>query len=99
MLQEFLSRPSLGRVLIQTLPDEVLELSRPLGIDGRWVFLYDIIEHTRVMLCDVGWLSLSKLDSENTEGPDVNLVGVLLVLLSLDQLWGHPADGSNLTCP
>ena len=99
MLQEFLSGPSLGGVLVQTLLDEVLELCRPLGIDGRRVLLYDIIEHTRVMLSDVGWLSLGKLNSENAEGPDVYLVGVLLVLLGLDQLGCHPADSANLTCP
>ena len=57
----------------------------------------DVKEHTGVVLSNVRRLALSKLDSEDTKRPDIDLVRVLLVLLGFDELWSHPADGTDFT--
>ena len=98
MFEKLLTRPSLGWIFVQAFLYKVLELSRPFGINGRWVFLDDIIEHTSVMLCDIGWLTLCKLDCENTKRPDIYFVRILFVFFGFNQLWCHPADSTYFTC-
>ena len=57
----------------------------------------DVKEDTSVVLSNVGWFTLSELDGEDTQRPDINLVRVLLVFLGFDELWSHPAHGSDFT--
>ena len=95
MIYQHLGAPAALRVLVQALVDEVLELWRPLGWDARGLILNNIEEHSRVVLRDVGWLTLRQFDTKYSQWPHIYLVGVFSS--AFDQLRSHPADSADFT--
>ena len=81
MIDEHLRRPAPLHILIEALVDEVLEIGRPLRLNFRWLILNDVEENSRVVLGDVGRLAHGKLDREDAERPDIDLVVVLAAAL------------------
>ena len=79
MIYEHLCSPAPFHLLFEALVDEVLEIGRPRLFDSRWLFLYDVEEHTRMVLRNVGGLAHGKFQREDAERPDIDLVVVRFV--------------------
>ena len=77
MIDEHLGRPAPLHILFKATVDEVLEVGRPLRLNFRRLILHDVVKNSLLMLLKVRWLTLCKLDSEDTERPDIDLVVVL----------------------
>jgi hypothetical protein len=91
MVQQFLSVCSLFRVFVEATRHEVLKGGGPFTILQPRSFLgYDKVKDLLLRLTNIRGLTVSKLESEDTEAPDVNL-DVILGFTS-DELGSHPAD-------
>ena len=76
MIYEHLCSPAPFHLLVEALVDEVLEIGRPRLFDSRWLFLYDVEDHTRLVLINVGRFAHGKFMREDAERPDIDLVVV-----------------------
>ena len=76
MIYEHLCSPAPVHILVEALVDEVLEVGRPRLFDSRWLFLYDVEDHSRLVLINVGWFAHGKFMREDAERPDIDLVVV-----------------------
>ena len=95
MCEEFLGVRSFLRVLVKATRDEVLECSRPLlPLEFRSVLGDDQVEDLLLRLCDVGRLTVCKLQREDAVAPYVDLAIVLT--LASDELGSHPAHCAYL---
>lgn len=92
MLDEHLGRPSLRRILLQTLVNEILKHWTPLVLNGWRLLLDDIVEDARVVFTYVGRFPHGEFDGKNAQRPYVDLV--VIGTPPLDQLWCHPAHGA-----
>ena len=94
MLKEFKGRGSASNVDAKTDGQKGLQLlAELLGLLEAWSTVgCDQVECLERLLVEVGRLRLNHLDRHDTEGPDINLGAILLLL---HNLRGHPVGGAN----
>ena len=98
MLQQLVGVPSLLRVFLKTVVQEVTEVFRPLSfIDFWWWVVCDIVQHSDLLLTNVGRLTLGQLHNEDAERPHVNFVVILH--LAADHFWSDPANSAHFGNP
>ena len=57
--------------------------------------LRDNVNHDAALrLSDIGWIAFAQLKREDAKAPNVNLS--IVSTLTLDQLWRHPAQSTDL---
>ena len=93
MLQKLVGIPALRWILDQAFINEVLVEGRPAGLERRWVLLEDVHDDAMLRLVDVGRVSVSQLDGEDSEAPNIDLC--VVAALALDQLGCHPAHRAD----
>ena len=67
----------------------------PLLFDRRWVFFYNIEDHTTLGLTNIWWIAISHFHGKYAKGPNVYFSSVCS--LSSNEFWCHPTNSANLT--
>lgn len=76
---------------------EISEALRPARADLGWISRNDIDHDAALWLTNIGRVALGHFKGENTIRPDINLS--VVAAFTLDQLWCHPAESTNLAGP
>lgn len=94
VLQQLNHERSIVRVLFQALCNKVIEILAPVGwsIESRWWISHDLEHGPGGMHFMKRWVSISNLNGENTQGPDISPTAIDLVIgLS----WNRKHFGSH----
>jgi len=94
MLKEFGGGSSASDIDAETDRQECLQLlAQFLGLLQAWRTVGgDQVQGLQGLLVEVRWFGLDHLNSHDTQGPDVNLRAILLLL---DDLGSHPVRGTD----
>jgi len=98
VLQELVDGHALVRLLDEHISHEVAELGRPfLFIEAEGRLVRDVVQDSHLLFVDEGGFADDHLNDEDTERPHVYLI--IVVELTGDHFWCHPADRTHLAHP